>query len=243
MDRAQQERDEAPVASTLYDNPNHRSDRSALWIAGAIAVAVHVAVLIANLPDRDRPIVAAEDPGPVLEIIRYDIPPPPPPPEPAPRPQPRSERRLPLPDPEPDIVAEPVAEPEPIVDPSEFTSEIEIVIDDPPPVSAQPPAPVGPIPGHTPGLVNPVVIASTKVQPRYPEAARLGRLEGRVILQATIDRDGVVQQIEVLQVSRPGLGFEQRAVEAVREWRYTPGTIEGKPVPVLLTVIVDFSLR
>lgn len=78
------------------------------------------------------------------------------------------------------------------------------------------------------------------VNPPYPELARRARLEGTVILQAIIDKQGNVKDAEVL---RPlGLGLDEAAVEAVRQWKYTPTYYEGRPVEVILTVTVQFEL-
>ena len=78
------------------------------------------------------------------------------------------------------------------------------------------------------------------VAPQYPELARRARMEGFVILQATIDKQGNVQNVETLRGL--GLGLEDAAIEAVKQWIYTPTIYNGRPVDVLLTVTVDFKL-
>ena len=77
--------------------------------------------------------------------------------------------------------------------------------------------------------------------PAYPEAARRMRLQGTVIVQATIDTSGNVVDARALR----GLGFgcEDAALEAIRTWRYRPATLDGRPVSVYLTVTVTFQLR
>jgi protein TonB len=77
------------------------------------------------------------------------------------------------------------------------------------------------------------------VPPVYPEIAQSARVSGIVILEALVDRNGDVADARVLK-SIPLL--DQAAVEAVRQWRYTPTTLNGSPVPVILTVTVNFSL-
>ncbi len=79
------------------------------------------------------------------------------------------------------------------------------------------------------------------VQPRYPEIARVARKEGQVILQATIDKRGDVVDVKVLK-SLP-MGLMEEAVKAVRQWRYQPSTVDGRPVAVLMTVTVYFQLQ
>lgn len=76
--------------------------------------------------------------------------------------------------------------------------------------------------------------------PVYPQVAIAARLEGTVILEATIDAQGVVQNVTVLR-SMPML--DRAAVEAVQQWRYTPTRLNGQAMPVIMTVTVTFSLR
>ncbi len=83
----------------------------------------------------------------------------------------------------------------------------------------------------------------TKVQPDYPEMARLARTSGRVILQAVIQPDGSVGEIQVLRCNRPNLGFEEAAIGAVKQWRYRPATQNGRPVAVYFTVMVEFRVN
>jgi len=78
------------------------------------------------------------------------------------------------------------------------------------------------------------------VAPEYPELARRARMEGFVILQAVIDRQGNVQDAEVLR--GPGLGLDTAAMDAVRQWKYTPTYYKGRAVEVVLTVNVVFQL-
>jgi protein TonB len=76
--------------------------------------------------------------------------------------------------------------------------------------------------------------------PVYPQAAVAARIEGIVILEATIDAQGVVQDVTVLR-SLPML--DRAAVEAVRQWRYQPTRLNGQAIPIIMTVTVNFSLR
>jgi len=76
--------------------------------------------------------------------------------------------------------------------------------------------------------------------PIYPNIAIAAKIDGTVILEATIDESGVVRDVTVLR-SIPML--DQAAIEAVRKWRYTPTRLNGVAVPILLTVTVTFSLR
>ncbi len=78
------------------------------------------------------------------------------------------------------------------------------------------------------------------VPPVYPALAAQGRIEGVVILECLLDTRGRVQQVKVLR----GLPLlEEAAVEAVKQWAYTPTLVGGEPVEVILTVTVTFRLR
>jgi protein TonB len=77
------------------------------------------------------------------------------------------------------------------------------------------------------------------VTPVYPEMARQARLEGIVIIECTIDVMGRVSNATVLR-DIPFLS--EAALEAVQQWRYKPTLLNGVPVPVIMTVTVNFQL-
>jgi protein TonB len=79
----------------------------------------------------------------------------------------------------------------------------------------------------------------SKVQPIYPAAAQAAGVQGVVILEAVIAADGGVTDVRVLR-SLPML--DEAAVNAVKQWRYTPTVLNGTPVPVIMTVTVSFNL-
>jgi periplasmic protein TonB len=76
--------------------------------------------------------------------------------------------------------------------------------------------------------------------PVYPAIAQAARVQGVVIIQATIGVDGAVVDATVLR-SVPLL--DEAALAAVRQWRYTPTRLNGEPVAVIMTVTVHFQLR
>ena len=77
--------------------------------------------------------------------------------------------------------------------------------------------------------------------PRYSEEARKAKYQGTVVLQAVITPDG--RAIEIQIVKGPGLGLEEKAVEAVRQWRFKPALgPTGKPVAVIVPIEVTFRL-
>jgi TonB family protein len=75
------------------------------------------------------------------------------------------------------------------------------------------------------------------VPPVRPEMAVRANVRGVVVLEVTVDVDGTVKDARVLR-SLPLL--DAAAIEAVRQWRYEPTTVGGKPVPVIITVPVEF---
>jgi periplasmic protein TonB len=78
-----------------------------------------------------------------------------------------------------------------------------------------------------------------KVKPQYLPLAIQARVQGRVILQAVIGRDGSVQNLRVIS-GHPLLVAS--AMDAVRQWRYRPYLLSGEPVEVDTTINVDFTL-
>jgi TonB family protein len=77
--------------------------------------------------------------------------------------------------------------------------------------------------------------------PQYSEEARKAKYQGMVLLQIVVTPDGRATEIEV--VKGPGLGLEEKAVEAVKQWRFKPALgPNGKPVPTIITVEVQFRL-
>jgi|SRR5262245_19460998 len=79
-----------------------------------------------------------------------------------------------------------------------------------------------------------------KVTPVYPDAARRAGEEGHVTLKTRVLKDGSVADVEVKKCTNPGHGFEAAAMDALKQWRYEPGTLNGKPAEVEFTVTIDF---
>jgi protein TonB len=114
----------------------------------------------------------------------------------------------------------------------------------PPPVPVVPAAPAAPAPPEPISAVRvggqikePKILK--RVNPEYPEIARQARVRGIVILECTISPQGKVTDVRVLR----GIPLlDAAAIDAVRQWEYTPTLINGVPVPVIMTVTVNFSL-
>lgn len=78
-----------------------------------------------------------------------------------------------------------------------------------------------------------------QARPRYPIAARQERVSGTVVLRVIIATDGTIKELTVLSGHRL---LAPAAVEAVRQWRYRPTLLAGRPVEVITTIEVTFSL-
>jgi TonB family protein len=88
------------------------------------------------------------------------------------------------------------------------------------------------------GVSQPSVIS--QVTPEYSEAARKAKAQGDVQLQLIVDADGFATDIHVV---RPlGLGLDEKAVEALAQWRFNPGMSDRKPVPVFAVIQTSFRL-
>jgi protein TonB len=181
------------------------------------AVVLQLVVLVARLPawgPEPKRIDAPQEQAMKVQFLK----PPPPPPKVEPKPKPET-KRIPKPDPTPEEPEPEVAEPAPV------ESEA-------PPAPVTEPVQTGPVrvsPGQGPGLIK-------RVEPKYPPIALTARMQGTVILDAVIHKDGTVGEITVLKSG--GELFDQPAIDALKQWRYTPGSYD-----VILTVTVNFTLR
>jgi len=79
-----------------------------------------------------------------------------------------------------------------------------------------------------------------KVEPEFSEEARKAKFSGVVILSIEVDTTGHARGFRVLQ--SPGLGLDQKAIDAVTKWRFRPGSQDGKPVVTAATIQVNFRL-
>ena len=148
-------------------------------------------------------------------------------------------------EPPPDIRPEPIAAPpdQPAFDvpvstvssiaPLGDIGAVDVIQAPPAPPSVRPtePLPVG-------GVIRPPKKVA-HVAPIYPSIALQARKPGLVILQAVIDENGGVREVKVL---RSDPLFDQAAIDAVRQWRFTPTMLNGQAVPVAMTVTVAFNV-
>jgi protein TonB len=80
-----------------------------------------------------------------------------------------------------------------------------------------------------------------EIRPSYTDAARRQAIEGDVVLEIVVRNDGSVGNVRVRRTL--GAGLEQKAIEAVRQWRFIPAKRRGAPVDVVVDVAVEFKLR
>jgi protein TonB len=217
------------------------------WYTVPVSLIAHVAILV---PLVLVPLLAA-DVLPMPHATDVFVVGPPPPPEP---PAPPPPRRPDTPPPAVDQNAAPVKapdgfgpetglEPEPWREddrgiPHGVVPGGNGVVTDAPPPPPPPPAPEPQVPVRlTSQMRAPVKVRDA--MPVYPVVAQAARIEGTVIIEAIIGLDGSVQDARILR-SRPML--DQAALDAVRQWRYTPASFNGRTIPVIITVTVTFTL-
>jgi protein TonB len=207
-----------------------RGGRDVAWAALAANIFALLTVLpvsAAVMAYRTSPLIfdGDDDALPVpaqnhaLEFVEPPPPLPPPPPAARPTPEPRPVQ----------------AKPQPTKPTSDLPSARQAGLDERRPAEAEPPT-------------APVRIGGTIQEPRklrnvnpvYPPEAVQARVQGVVILECTISPTGKVVEVKTLR-GVPLLN--EPAIEAVRQWEYTPTELNGVPVPVIMTVTVNFKLR
>lgn len=80
-----------------------------------------------------------------------------------------------------------------------------------------------------------------EVKPTYTNEALQHKIQGTVVLELVVTREGRPSQIRVTRSLDEGL--DQQAVDAAAQWRFDPGRLAGTPVDVLVTVMLDFYVR
>ena len=88
------------------------------------------------------------------------------------------------------------------------------------------------------GITPPVV--EFKVEPEYTEEARAAKYQGAVLLYAEVGPDGLAHNVQVIRSL--GLGLDQKAIDAISQWRFKPAMKDGVPLTVQATIEVNFRL-
>lgn len=223
-----------------------------------VSIAVHATVVGGVLVGTLAFVTAPVPELPMMMAFVAPPPPPPPPPAPPERPPEKAER------PKPSSAQADVA---PIAPPSEIEAEpavedeeelggvdggvpggitggvVGVVggviaeIPPPPPPAPSPEPPRGPV--RVGGQIKEPTLIH-RVDPEYPLLAQVSQIEGVVILEAIVDQEGRIESLKVLR-SLPV--FDRAALTAVRQWRYSPVILNGRPERFVLTVVVSFKLE
>jgi periplasmic protein TonB len=241
----------------------------ARWTTAAISAVAHLVVLSVLALSALYATDTLPEPQTVMAFVVSAPPPPPPPPAPmpppeaTPKPAPRKVVRAAAPQkpqvPTPNRAAAPVEAPDGISPETGLEREnstsgavqagfeggipggaiggvvggFEVTAPPPPPRTVRTTAPVR-VGGEitAPRLIH-------RVNPEYPLIAQSALVEGVVILEATVNRKGLVDEVRVL---RSHSLLEDAAVDAVKQWAYEPLMLNGDPQPFVLTVTISFSL-
>ena len=211
----------------------YEADRRTLRWSMGLAAVFHLVLFLIHLPQVVHEAKAAEKPKVyVVQQVRFK---PPTPQQQQEILKPRS-KKVPIPDPTPD-------EPEPIRVVEEVPQDNVDV-----PVDVLFDLPSGPPPEKIDDTVPMNVVGDVKAPekinapaPQYTEIARKARIQGVVIVQAIIDKEGNVTNVKVLK-GLP-MGLEEAAVDAIKQWKFKPATLNGRPVTVYFNLTVNFKLQ
>jgi protein TonB len=81
------------------------------------------------------------------------------------------------------------------------------------------------------------------VKPQYTREAREARIQGNVMLDAVVLKDGTVGDVTVTKSLDKEHGLDDQAVTAMKQWQFKPGTKDGKPADVRISVEMSFTLK
>ena len=225
-----------------------------------VAVAAHTVVLILLVGIPLLSVTNTLPEVPTIMAFAVAAPAPPPPPPPPPPAQPSAPQPVAPLTPKPGALAAPIeapssVRPEPatvVADALGVVGGVEggvpggvvggivggLVSLSPPPPPPQPP-PASRTPVRIGGQVTAPALVH-RVEPTYPGIAVAAQLSGMVILEAVVDTEGCVESVKVLRPVNPVL--DRAAVEALKQWQYSPLVLNGVPTPFVLTVTFNFSV-
>ena len=212
------------------------------WYTVPVSLLSHSAIVLAVVV---IPLMATDmvpKPWETMKVVIdvSPVPPPPPPPDRREHPTPPADRNIP-----PTAAPEGIAPEKPVEPREPFDNRDSVIVGDPDAVesiiSGPPPAVVAPPPQplRVGGAIR-VPVKVREVAPVYPAIAQAARVQGIVIIEAIIGEDGQVINARLLR-SVPLL--DQAALDAVRQWQYTPTLLNGVRVPVIMSVTVQFTLQ
>ena len=82
-----------------------------------------------------------------------------------------------------------------------------------------------------------------RVPPEYTADAMRARTQGVVILECVVQPDGHCSDVRVVRSLDRAFGLDQKAIDAARKWIFRPGRRQGEPVPVFVTLEMEFAIR
>jgi protein TonB len=234
------------ITDKVQHAPRHQA--VSLLVSVTAQVMIAATILMVTLLVIESPVPRA---AMMMAFVAAPPPPPPPPPPKAPEPARQAASK-----PVPTTGAAPVQPPKQIlpealpvdVDDEELDGVpggvvggviggLEPLMPPPPPPPPPPAAPRGPV--RVGGQIKePALIY--RVEPVYPGVAVSANVEGTVILEAIVGEDGLVESVRVL---RSVTVLDRPALEAVKQWRYSPVILNGKPEKFILTVAITFRLE
>ena len=235
------------ITGNVQHAPRHQA--ASVFVSIAVQVSLAAAIALATVLVIESPVPRA---AMMMAFVAAPPPPPPPPPPPkAPDPAQTASKAMPT-----NPAAAPVEPPKEIAaegPPVDFDDEsfegvpggvvggiagaLEPLAPPPPPPPPPPPEPRKPI--RVGGVIKEPALVH-RVEPVYPGVAISANIQGTVILEATVDEDGNVASLKVLR-SVPVL--DKPALDAVKQWRYSPVILNGRPEKFVLTVAVTFKLE
>lgn len=91
------------------------------------------------------------------------------------------------------------------------------------------------------GVSNPTILR--QVDPKYTPDAMRAKIQGIVELEAVVGTNGVITEIRVIKSLDRAFGLDEEAMRTARQWLFRPGTYQGKPVPILVVIQMEFRLH
>jgi len=208
--------------------------RRDLKIAGSFALVAHFLLFFVVIPHAEVTPIRIEE----VRVVTVLTPLPLAAPSPPERPRARSKTRISIPDPTP-------RDPEPIyythwdtIESGEAEAEFPVGLPDAPP--GPPGARGNAVHAGESGLLLPQLLQ--KVVPDYPASATRAGIQGRVHIEAVITVEGTVVEPKLLRGLRDD-ELNRRALAAVLQWTFEPGVRDGRPVSVIATFTIDFSIH
>ena len=96
---------------------------------------------------------------------------------------------------------------------------------------------------YTPGngVTLPQVVR--EVKPEYTQEAKDAHIEGSVVVETIVQKDGNVGDVKIVRSLDPTYGLDKEALKAAKQWKFKPGTKNGEPVPVRISIELTFTLK